>query len=140
MIRKLRKDDIERVAHIWLVTNESAHDFIPAAYWRDNFATVKEMLLQAEVYVYEAGNGIQGFVGLSGDHIAGIFVCEEAQSKGIGKQLLDYVKGIKKRLSLSVYQKNIRAVRFYKREQFQILQESTDENTGEKEYQMMWGL
>ena len=67
-------------------------------------------------------------------------MCEEAQSKGIGKQLLDYVKGIKKRLSLSVYQKNIRAVRFYKREQFQILQESTDENTGEKEYQMMWGL
>lgn len=140
MIRRLRKDDIERVADIWLNTNISAHDFIPAKYWQDNFAAVKEMLLQAEVYVREEEKDIQGFVGLSDDYIEGIFVYEKAQSKGIGKQLLDYVKGIKKQLSLSVYQKNIRAIRFYEREHFKILQEGVDENTGEKEYQMMWSL
>ena len=140
MIRRLRKDDIERVADIWLNTNISAHDFIPAKYWQDNFAAVKEMLLQAEVYVREEEKDIQGFVGLSDDYIEGIFVYEKAQSKGIGKQLLDYVKGIKRQLSLRVYQKNIRAIRFYEREHFKILQEGVDENTGEKEYQMMWSL
>lgn len=53
MIRKLQKTDINRVADIWLDTNLKAHDFIPAKYWKNNFQLVKEMLLQAEVYVYE---------------------------------------------------------------------------------------
>ena len=51
MIRKMRKTDIDRVADIWLDTNQKAHDFIPASYWQDNFEEVKQMLLQAEVYV-----------------------------------------------------------------------------------------
>lgn len=53
MIRELQKKDIDRVADIWLDTNLKAHYFIPARYWTSNFELVKEMLLQAEVYVYE---------------------------------------------------------------------------------------
>lgn len=138
MIRELQKPDITGVADIWLDTNIKAHSFITAQYWHDNFESVKETLGQAEVYVYENENKICGFVGLSDDYIAGIFICCEAQSNGIGKQLLDFVKGIKSRLSLSVYQKNARAVKFYKRENFEIQCESVDENTGEKEYLMTW--
>ena len=33
-------------------TNIKAHNFIPAEYWKSNFKSVKEALLQAEVYVY----------------------------------------------------------------------------------------
>ncbi len=140
MIRKLQETDIKRVADIWFDTNMKAHNFIPAQYWKDNFEAVKEMISQAEVYVYEDKNKnrIQGFVGLSDDYIAGIFVWDEAQSSGIGKQLLDFVKGIKKQLGLSVYQKNTRAIKFYQRENFEIQWENTDENTGEKEYFMIW--
>ena len=54
MVRKLQKADIDRVADIWLDTNLKAHDFISAQYWKRNFELVKEMLLQAEVYVYES--------------------------------------------------------------------------------------
>lgn len=140
MIRKLQKADVERVADIWLDTNEKAHNFISSQYWKDNFEAVKAMFLQAEVYVYEEGNKIQGFLGLNDDYIEGIFVWSEAQSGGIGKQLLDFVKGMKKQLSLSVYQKNARAVKFYQRENFEIQCEGTDENTGEKEYVMTWNL
>lgn len=85
MIRALQKADIDSVAEIWLDTNCKAHAFIPASYWERNFASVKEMLPQAEVYVYETENGIQGFLGLSGEYIEGLFVSEEAQSHGIGK-------------------------------------------------------
>ena len=53
MIRPLQKADINSVAEIWLDTNRKAHAFIPASYWERNFASVKEMLPQAEVYVYE---------------------------------------------------------------------------------------
>lgn len=137
-MRRLKRTDIDCVADIWLDTNIKAHNFIPRQYWLDNFEAVKDMLIQAEIYVYEDAGEIQGFIGLSGDYIAGIFVRSKAQSGGIGKQLLDFVKGIKNRLTLNVYQKNIRAVSFYQREEFQIRFEDIDENTGEKEYFMEW--
>lgn len=138
MIRKLQKKDIDDAAEIWLDTNISAHEFVPAQYWRDHFELVKEMFLQAEMYVYEDGQSILGFVGLSEDYIAGIFVRQGVQSQGIGKKLLDYVKVNRKQLRLSVYEKNVRAVKFYEREGFVIESTGIDSDTGEKEYTMSW--
>lgn len=140
MIRKLQKIDINRVADIWLKTNLKAHYFIPEQYWTNNYEVVKEMLPQAEVYVYEDDKIIQGFIGINDEYIEGIFVSDEMQSRGIGKMLLDYIKDKKDRLQLKVYQKNVRAMSFYQREGFTIQSESMDEFTGEKEYVMNWEL
>ena len=126
MIRKMQNTDINRVADIWLKTNLKAHDFIPEQYWTSNYELVKEMMLQAEVYVYEDDKMIQGFVGLSNEYMEGIFVSDEMQSCGIGKLLLDYIKNKKVRLRLNVYQKNTRAISFYQREGFDIQCEGFD--------------
>lgn len=64
MIRVVQKADITKVADIWLDTNIKAHNFISAQYWESNYEMVKEMLLQAEVYVCESNGEIQGFIGL----------------------------------------------------------------------------
>lgn len=138
MIRALQEADINKVADVWLNTNIKAHSFIPAPYWKGNFELVKERLLQAEVYIYEDNQQIQGFIGLNGEYIEGIFVSDEYQSQGIGAQLLDYIKNNRNKLSLSVYQKNSRAISFYQREEFEIQCEALDEATGEKEYVMVW--
>ena len=140
MIRKLQKTDIDTVARIWLDGNRQAHGFIPAGYWEDNLIHVKEMLLQTEVYVYEeeSSRAILGFAGLEKEYIAGIFVQSDARSRGIGRMLLNYVKDRKKKLTLNVYGKNERAVRFYEREGFHIIERTKDENTGEEEYLMSW--
>ena len=140
MIRELQKTDIDTVSQIWLDANRDAHDFIPAEYWENNFLPVKKMLLQAEVYVYmdECKNEIEGFVGLDQEYIAGIFVRKEARSGGIGKALLDFVKEKKQELTLNVYRKNERAVRFYEREGFQIIDRTVDKSTDEKEYLIKW--
>lgn len=138
MIRKLQKVDINRVADIWLKTNLKTHYFIPEQYWTNNYEVVKEMLPQADVYVYEDDKIIQGFVGINDEYIEGIFVSDEMQSRGIGKMLLDYIKDKKDRLQLKVYQKNVRAMSFYQREGFTIQSEEMDEFTGEKEYVMNW--
>ena len=138
MIRKLGKADINKVADIWLDTNIKAHYFIPAQYWKRNFDLVKELLLQATVYVYEDKQEIQGFVGLSDEYIEGIFVSAEMQSQGIGKILLNYVKGKRNNLLLNVYQKNARAISFYQREGFEIQCNGIDEATGERDYVMAW--
>lgn len=138
MIRSLQKADINRVADIWLDTNLKAHSFISAQYWESNYELVKGMLSQAEVYVYEDGQKIQGFIGLSDKYIEGIFVPEKMQSQGIGKLLLHYIKDRKDVLRLNVYQKNTRAIHFYQREGFEIQCKGLDEATGEKDYVMIW--
>lgn len=138
MIRKLKETDINKVAEIWLDTNIKAHDFIPEKYWKDNFNMVKDMFPRSEIYIYENGKIIQGFIGMENDYIAGIFVSSEAQSQGIGKVLLDFVKTKKEKLRLNVYQKNTRAIQFYQREGFKIQNENLDINSGEKEYVMTW--
>ena len=140
MIRVLKENDLTAVMQIWLDTNIEAHKFIQKEYWINNYTAVKEMLPRAEVYVYKDDNTHQivGFIGLTNNYIEGIFIKETFQSKGIGKQLLNYVKELKSVLSLRVYQKNIRAVSFYLREQFIIQTESMDDNTNEKEFIMNW--
>lgn len=140
MIRQFKKNDLPAVMQIWLDTNIKAHDFIPKEYWENNYEIVKEILPDAEIYVHvdDTAGFIDGFIGLTDNYIAGIFVKEDKQSKGIGKQLLNYVKNIKPNISLSVYQKNTKAVRFYKREQFQIISENVDDITNEKEFIMEW--
>ena len=138
MVRKLQRDDINKVGDIWLDTNIKAHDFIPAQYWKSNFKSVKEALSQAEVYVYEYDTEIQGFIGLNDEYVEGLFVFSEMQSQGIGKILLDYAKNKRSKLLLNVYQKNTRAISFYQREGFEIQHSGLDEATGEKDYVMAW--
>ena len=138
MIREFQRDDINKVADIWLDTNIKAHHFIPAQYWKSNFESVKEALSYAEVYVYEHDTEIQGFIGLNNEYVEGIFVSGEMQSKGVGKILLNYAKEKKHKLLLNVYQKNTGAISFYQREGFEIQHSGLDEATGEKEYVMAW--
>ena len=141
MIRKMEEKDIPDVLQIWLETNIRAHNFIEKEYWTGNYEMVKQILPEAEVYVYEdEKNGqIAGFIGMNNQYVEGLFVKESAQSRGIGKQLLDHAKSRKTELRLSVYQKNMRAVCFYLRENFLIQAEEMGEDTNEKEYIMGWG-
>ena len=140
MVRTFREMDLIAVMQIWLRTNLKAHDFIPSKYRTDHYDLVKDMLPQAEIYVHEddVTKQIDGFIGLNDDYIEGIFVEETAQSKGIGKQLLDFAKSMKFGMSLRVYQKNTRAISFYQRERFFIQSEDMDISTNEKEFMMTW--
>lgn len=138
MIRAFRKNDIDQIMKLWLETNVSTHKFIPKEYWTGMYDTVKESMPSASIYVYEENGFVYGFIGLMDQYIAGIFVESKMQEKGIGKQLIDYVKTQKEELSLHVYQKNSRAIHFYEREKFVILSKQVDEHTGEIELLMGW--
>ena len=50
----------------------------------------------------------------------------------------NYAKDKRNKLLLNVYQKNARAISFYKREGFEIQHSGLDEATGEKDYVMTW--
>jgi putative acetyltransferase len=116
----------------------NVHDFINKSYWQENYEMVKEILPHSTIFIYEDNNIIQGFIGLMDNYIAGIFINANSQSKGIGKALLDYVKVNRYELSLQVYKKNIRAIKFYLRENFVVSKEQMDDTTGELEFVMNW--
>ena len=102
MIRKFQRQDLEAAVKIWLAANKEARDFIDPCYWEGYKDAVKEMFLQAEIYVFETEDmmeeifdetgGILGFIGLDKDYVEGIFVRGDVRSQSIGKQLLDFVK------------------------------------------------
>ena len=140
MIRKFENLDLDAVMQIWLQANLDAHAFIPASFWEAHFEMVRDMLPQAELYVHENEDPrqIDGFIGLTENHIEGIFVAKSARFKGIGKALLEYAKLRKPCLTLSVYQKDQRALAFYRREQFVVQAEGIDEDTNDAEIQMLW--
>ncbi len=138
MIRKYEPWDSESVMEIWLETNCSAHDFIDREYFEGVFEAVKEMIPRAEVYIFEENDQIKGFIGLAGSYIEGLFVRQDCQGSGIGKELLDLAKQIRDVLTLSVYRKNEQAFSFYRREGFNVLELSVEEATGETEITMEW--
>ena len=136
MIRRFEEKDISSVMQIWLDSNLDAHSFIEESYWKNKYEAVEKMILKAEIYVYEDSDGINGFVGLIDNYIAGVFVKKEKRSKGIGKQLIDFVKRKYNAVTLDVFVKNTRAVDFYIREGFQIQRKSINYDTQEEEYTM----
>ena len=98
------------------------------------------MIPQSEVYVSidNQSQAIQGFIGIDDEYIMGIFVDAQKQSHGVGSQLLKFVKSRKKNLTLNVYQKNKRAIQFYLKNGFIIVEDGFDEDTMEKEYTMVY--
>lgn len=139
MIRAIQNSDVPAVMQIWFASNCDAHPFIEKSYWESSLPFVKQSITQAEVYVAVEKDSVIGLVGLGENgYIEGIFVEKTMRSKGVGKQLLDFVQAKYDRLSLSVYCANTRAVSFYQREGFRIRAEQVDEPTHAAEYTMLW--
>ncbi len=138
MIRKFESKDLDSIMEIWINENIRAHKFISRDYWLSNYKFVRDNLPNAKVYVYESFNKILGFIGLRDNYIEGIFVDVSVQSIGIGSKLLNNSKKLYDYLQLSVYQKNNKAVNFYINQDFKIIDERKDDNTGEIEYLMQW--
>ena len=138
MVRLMAAEEAGTVADIWLAANLDAHGFIPAEYWRGCQSAVREAIAASEAYVYEGPEGIEGFIGLEGEHIAGLFVRSGSRSRGLGHALLEAARAGRAGLSLSVYEKNAPARRFYEREGFRLAGRGVDGNTGETELAMIW--
>lgn len=137
MIRLFEFQDLDKIMDIWLQGNLEAHSFIDAEYWKKNFDSVKSVLPNAEVYVYEEDGEILGFIGMDAEYIAGIFVAAGHKGQGIGHQLIETVKK-KKRLSLHVFDKNTGAMAFYLKEGFTVRERMTEKDTGERECLMVY--
>lgn len=141
MIKKISSIDdyqLDRLVSIWLNSNIDAHHFIDSAYWEHNEADVRDAFPNADIYVYEVEGIILGFIGLMDNYIAGIFVDKLHRGLGIGTKLLNTAKNGREILQLTVFEKNNRAVKFYKSERFTVVKKQLDKNTDETELLMEW--
>lgn len=138
-IRKAEPHDYRLLSDIWLESSLIAHDFIPIEFWRSHQTAMEEQYLPAaEVYVAEDNSGPVGFAALVNKRLAAIFVSPEQQGRGIGNRLLHHTKTLRDVLELNVYQKNTKSLGFYLAKGFEIVSESLDSPTGEKEWVMQW--
>lgn len=137
-IKKLEKDNVDRVMEIWLDSTVKAHDFIDKSYWLTNYDTVKnDYIPMSETYVYEENNIIKGFISIiEGEFIGALFVDSKSQNKGIGKKLITYVKDNYNNLSLAVYKENENAVNFYINQGFLINKEQINDDSSHIEFIM----
>ena len=138
IIRKPLSTEIEAVIKIWLDGNMQAHPFIQPDYWLNHIGYMRQVLPLSEVYVCEVEGEIAGFIGLDGDYIAGLFVGKQYQSQGIGASLIEFIKQQHFTLTLAVYKKNEKAMRFYHKQNFVVMEERIDLNTNEAELLMSW--
>ena len=123
---------------LWLFSNMQVQNFIPVKYWKNNFTEVSRIMEIASVYVWEEEGRILGFVEAMETMIMGLFVDEEARDRGIGRALLDVLKMQQEELTLLVYEKNPKAIRFFMREGFKVQSEQIDDATKEKEILLQW--
>lgn len=138
MIRKASTEDLDKIVAIWLATNLEAHEFIEASYWQDQLLHVAQAIDAAEVYVAEDFGFIQGFIGLQASYVAGLFVAQEFQGQGVGSQLLSFAKEKRSPLSLSVFEKNEKAITFYEKQGFQVVKRDMDPATGQGQVWMSY--
>jgi putative acetyltransferase len=138
VIRPMEKEDLDEILQIWLSANCEAHPFVPEHYWRENLSAVRQALPGAQVLLWEEDGCILGFIGLQGEYIAGLFVRGGSRGRGVGKALLCAAKEGRRELSLSVYEKNSGALRFYLREGFVPQETGTDSGSKERELLMRW--
>ncbi len=139
MIRKSNKQDIDKIVELWYEVSLEAHDFVDKEYWESAKKDMREQYIpMSDTYIIEEDKELIGFISMVDSYLAAIFIDSKFQSKGYGKELLDYVKKHKEYIELKVFQKNVVAYKFYSRNGFIIEKELVDDNLNEKEYLMIW--
>lgn len=120
MIREMEKNDITAVMDVWLTSTIKAHPFLSENYWTKNYRTVKNKYLSvAKTYVNEVDGVIVGFISIIKDGFIGaLFVLPGCQGHRVGEQLLKFVQQAYPQLHAHAYERNPRALHFYKKHGF----------------------
>jgi putative acetyltransferase len=137
MVRQFKLSDMNDVLDIWLKASMKAHSFVGREFWESKIDDMRRTYIPtSDTYVFSDNEAIKGFFSLYGDTLAAIFVLPNVQGKGIGQQLMDKAKSLRRKLNLTVYRENPKSIQFYRKCGFTIIKERVDEHTGHIEILM----
>ena len=141
-IRKAKKEDVSRIAEIYVFNNRI--NFYPI--FKDTLFSfhelqvvplAKSLLVDSDTldntYVYDDHQIIKGFIYTKDKEIKKLFVDPFFQGQNIGEKLLEYAMEYQDISFLWALEKNIRAIKFYQRHGFSLTNEKKYEE-GTDEY------
>lgn len=139
MIREYLTSDKNSFSALYIESNIKGQNYLSPEFWQaDCQVVVNQYLPQSKTFLYQDQNQIVGAISLRDNEIAGLFVCPSHWGQGIGSALIEYVKTHKSTLHLKVFTRNIRALSFYQKNDFEIRQKGVCQLTNLKEYEMSW--
>jgi len=141
MIRKYQNSDLENIMDIWYDAQTIAHPFLK----KDFVDKVKVMMMDmfipnSKTWVYEKGDTLVGFIAMMDNEIGGLFICPDAQSKGIGTSLLKYMNNYYKTLEVEVFDENKIGKPFYLKQGFKPITEYVHKETQQKVLRMHYSF
>lgn len=140
MIRPCRPADMPRLMALWLPSTIAAHPFVEESYWRESAVLVRDSYLpRAQSWAYCHAGVIVGFISVLDERFIGALFVEQAfHGHGVGQALMTHVQQRYPRLSLEVYEQNLRACAFYRKQGFQAAQRLFNEETQAYTLIMNW--
>ncbi|WP_052092097.1 GNAT family N-acetyltransferase [Paenibacillus sp. FSL H7-0357] len=134
-----KQSDIDTLTDIWYRGSIQAHDFIDQEYWLSQKTEMRDKYIpMSDTYVIYNQSEIVGFVSMVEDYLAALFIDTSYQKNGYGKELINFMKIQKSKITLKVYKENTSATRFYEKNGFTIKETLLDANTNQEEYLMEW--
>ncbi len=93
MIRKSKKEDLNKLIKLWYEISLETHDFIDKEYWQEKREDMAQKYIPAsDTYVIEENNEIMGFISMVDNYLAAIFIDKKYQNKSFGKKLIDFIQ------------------------------------------------
>lgn len=133
-LRRATLDDMTALARLHRRTVQVSLPFLPTLHTpaEEAWWFCERLFATNEIWLAEDANGPIGYIAFRADFIEHLFVRPEAQSTGIGLQLLEKAKQAYAELSLWTFQQNLRARAFYERHGFVAVTETNGEDNEEK--------
>jgi len=137
MIRKHRETDLETILDVWHQSSTLAHPFLDENFVEKATKAMREMYIPgSETWVYEEDGIIIGFIGMMGNEIGGLFVLPDHHSKGVGRQLVDFIGDLHDELEVEVFKKNKIGRSFYDKYGFKVIKEDLHVDSGQEIFRM----
>ena len=107
MIRKHREEDLEEILDIWNKASTLTHPFVEDAYVEKVKKDMREIYIPgSETWVYEEEGRVIGFNGMVGNEFGGLFIYPNHQSKGVGQELVKFIRAFHDELEVEVFKLN----------------------------------
>ena len=116
MIRKREEKHNNEIINVWYEASSLAHPFLEADFVEKAKKDLRDIYIpNTETWVYEDNNAVIGFISMLGNEIGGLFVLPNNHFKGIGTQLVNFIKESHSELDVKVFEKNAIGRAFYEK-------------------------
>lgn len=131
MIRKHKEQDLEQIINVWYRSSTLAHPFLRSGFVEKVKSDMTNIYIpDSETWVYEIENSIVAFISMLDNEIGGLFVLPDNHSKGIGTELVDFIKKKHSVLEVEVFEKNLIGRAFYNKYGFERIEKYNHKESG----------